>query len=394
MTAPNVLVVSIDGFGVAAAGAYGQTSLPTPGWNSLAANAVTFDFVDAPAATLAGVLSALMNGSSEGRATANDAIRQFAERGGTARIAGDLAEFDETGARFVETFGERCEFDLAPAVAPAEEEDATQALRWLESAEREIKALAASSADGPTLLWLHHRGAYGSWDAPLDWREALRDEEDPPAYADIAPPHVGSQAAAGDPDRFLPYVFAWAGQAAAWDRLAEGLFLLWKRLDAKRPTRLIVFGLRGYPLGEHGVVGDGNVPSNGLLLQEERLHVPFFVVPPGGAFPGKRFLGVRRSDELLADLLSQDELPGEIDQASQDHPFAVATEGASVSVRTAAWRFVRDEAGARLYFKPDDKWEANDVAARRRDTVEAFERWLEERSNGVDPPLPEEATRL
>jgi hypothetical protein len=133
------------------------------------------------------------------------------------------------------------------------------------------------------------------------------------------------------------------------------------------------------------------------------LHVPLFVLPSAGAFPGKRALGIRRADDLLAKaLLACTDAEGSLEKlleaetSSEPDPaaYAVVEEGASLSVRTALWRYVRDAAGARLYLKPDDKWEANDVASRRRETVEAFERWLEERSRDSSLPLPEEATTM
>jgi hypothetical protein len=129
-------------------------------------------------------------------------------------------------------------------------------------------------------------------------------------------------------------------------------------------------------------------------------------LPPGGAFPGKRALGVRRADELLAkallacsDVSDAERSPERLldaETSSEPDPaaYAVVEEGLSVSVRTALWRYVRDEAGSRLYLKPDDKWEANDVASRRRPTVEAFETWLEERQRGNLLPLPEEVTEM
>lgn len=404
MTAPDLIVVTIDGFGVAAAGAYGQTSLPTPGWDSLATSAITFDFVEAPGASLESVFAALTR-SSDPSPSVTASLKGLTQAGASVRLAGDLDDFEARGSvrEFAACFGQRSPFDLERATVPASDEDETHAMRWLARAEREILALRSSPSDQPQVLWLHHQGAYAPWDAPLEWREALRDDEDPAAYADVAPPHDAAAGADRDPDRFLPYVFAWAGQAAAWDRLAEGLHLLWKRIDSKRSTTLIVLGLRGYPLGEHGVVGDGAGGGGGLQLHEERLHVPFFVLPSGGAFPGKRALGVRRADELLAkallagsgaegslEKLLEAETSSEPDSAS----YAVVKEGTNLSVRTALWRYLRDEAVANLYLKPDDKWEANDVANRRRDTVEAFERWLDERSKDAGLPLPEEATTM
>lgn len=410
MTAPNVIVVTIDGFGVAAAGAYGQTSLPTPGWDALATSAVTFDFVEASGASLEGAFAALVR-PSESSPSAAEAFEALAQSGRSIRLAGDL-EVSSPGDSFREfagCFAERTPFDLERATIPAHDEDETHAMRWLARAEQEILALGSASCDQPQVLWLHHQGADAPWDAPLDWREALRDDEDPPAYDGVAPPALDARHENRDPDRFLPYVFAWAGQAAAWDRLAEGLHLLWKRVDAKRPTTLIVFGLRGYPLGEHGVVGDGAGEAGSRLLHEERLHVPFFVLPSGGAFPGKRALGVRRADELLAkallacsdvsDVSDAERSPERLldaETSSEPDPAACAMvdEGTSLSVRTALWRYVRDEAGSRLYLKPDDKWEANNVASRRRDTVEAFERWLEERGRGNLLPLPQEVIEM
>ena len=52
---------------------------------------------------------------------------------------------------------------------------------------------------------------------------------------------------------------------------------------------------------------------------------------------------------------------------------SIEPDGSSQSVtalRTPAWLLQSDQADRRLYVKPDDRWEINNVASRREDVVE------------------------
>src|SRR6185503_7260520 len=126
----------------------------------------------------------------------------------------------------------------------------------------------------PYLLWIHSRGMSGPWDAPLEYRNAFRDEDDPQPGDFIAPPLI-KPGSSFDPDELLRYVHAYAGQVTVTD-LCLGALL--DAADEHRLAKETLFAFtspRGYPLGEHGQVG----PVVDALYGEA-LNVPLIVRLP------------------------------------------------------------------------------------------------------------------
>jgi hypothetical protein len=152
-------------------------------------------------------------------------------------------------------------------------------------------------------LTLHTRGMGGPWDAPREYRERFADEEDPPVPDFVLPPHrsLGQDV---DPDEIWGITQAYAGQVALLDlcigMLLEGL-VEHQLLDE---TLLVLTSPRGYPLGEHGHIGD-----RGDLLYEELLHVPLIVRHPHGRFAMQRCQTLAEPADLQASLADWFQLP-------------------------------------------------------------------------------------
>ena len=68
----------------------------------------------------------------------------------------------------------------------------------------------------PYFIWVHARGMYGAWDAPLELHEALIDENDPPPIEDVTTPDVAMERN-GDPDVAFRYACGYAGQIMMLD---------------------------------------------------------------------------------------------------------------------------------------------------------------------------------
>ena len=104
---------------------------------------------------------------------------------------------------------------------------------------------------GTRLIWLHTRGLYSSWDAPADLMASLIDEDDPEVVPSVVPPDLRS----GDDDERFAASCRYAAQVTTLDPLLGGCLELIEGLYEGEDYRLIVLGLRGFPLGEHGRIG-------------------------------------------------------------------------------------------------------------------------------------------
>jgi arylsulfatase A-like enzyme len=236
---------------------------------------------------------------------------------------------------------------------------------------------------------------YGSWQAPISLQESLLDEEDPPPVAETTPPDF-EISDADDPDTAFRYGCAYAAQVMLLDDCWHGL---WTAVERARPAGdwlVVLIGARGFPLGEHGRLG--GVDSR---LHVEQLHVPWLVrFPDGRGRLSRRGQLVSHLDiyPTLMDWL-QVNTKMTLDRMTTSQPPAIAgrsvlplvehanaawreqlvsAQGTARSVRTDEWTLrwglpaggLADDAGrAELYVRPDDRWEANDVATRCPDVV-------------------------
>jgi hypothetical protein len=221
--------------------------------------------------------------------------------------------------------------------------------------------------DGPSpfALWLHARGLSGAWDAPTVLREHLRDDEDPPAATWVAPPSLRLPTDF-DPDELLPICQAYAAQVLAIDECLEALCDALDEQRLSERTLLVVTAPRGYLLGQQGYAWGG---YDALL--EDLIHVPLLVRFPDARRACERGLGLCESRDLY-ELLAA---PTAWTPPARDRILITAAH--ETALRTAAWhaRWIEpssDDARCELYAKPDDRYEANDVASRASAILDAL----------------------
>jgi len=331
---PNLICLSIDGLRAGMLGAYGNTWIRTPQLNRLAATSWLADqaFACEPVPSVA--LDRLWT----------DAL--LAHRA-TTLVTDDAAALDHLRAA---AFGDR-RFVIVPEnTRPRRTIEETQlatffvhAMEWLEQ------------ACEPFVLWLHTRGLAGAWDAPVALRNSYADEEDPTPPTFVQPP---DQMLAGDvdPDLLLGISQAYAGQITLFDTCLCVLFDALDETPLGRSTDLLLVGLRGYPLGEHGRVGFSHAS-----LHNELVHVPLLLRRANGANALVR----------TQSLVSHDDVAGLLANVPTGTPTRdrlIFQLGEERGIRTPAW-YLRESGGAgngrrELFVKPDDLWEANDIADR------------------------------
>jgi len=240
----------------------------------------------------------------------------------------------------------------------------------------------------PAFLWVHASGLNGEWDAPHKFREELAAEDDPAPPTFLYPP-VESLDEDVDPDYLFGLSIAYAAQVQAID---DCLVPLWNQIksDLFHNTLFVFTSPRGFPLGEHRTVGDGE-----WCPFSESLHLPWFVRFPRAAQAGQRVQTICQPADLYGTI--RPVLDGKDASPSCGVPLdtlpqsaitraALSVAGGSreaveplerLALRTPSWHYCTTaDSGTgsalsvdRLYAKPDDIWEVNDVASLCPDIV-------------------------
>jgi arylsulfatase A-like enzyme len=355
---PHALVIAIDGLRASALGAYGNTWYDTPALDALAAHSVVHEWMWPPSTDLADFYHALWHGEQS-------LVRLLAAAGVSATLTtDDPALLDAQAADFAEV----CRLDMA-ADALAPEITETSLARLFALAAQQLRTAGEAitrdpDTHRPRLWWLHARGFFGPWDAPLTLRESLLDDEDPAAPTYLTPPLLGR---AADHDALLLCRVAYAAQAMVLDECVGALMASLAESNLEADTLVALVGCRGYALGEHGALG-----ASGLY--SETLHVPCLVRTPGASSPPPRISNLTQPVDLVSTLAHWFGLES---PAPPARDFIVASSAAGErAIRTPAWLLRQPPRqnsetppSVELYVKPDDRWEANEVADRCPDVA-------------------------
>ncbi|MBI2479674.1 MAG: sulfatase-like hydrolase/transferase [Planctomycetia bacterium] len=384
----NAIVIVVDRLGSGFLGPYGNTWIETPAINQLASESVLFEqaFADSNDLTLlyrsywSGVHAMCQIDHPE------CSLAKLIERGG---LPAALLTDDRLLLRhsLAEHFGEH--ISLAQTI-PARLAASVEETQFAQLTLAAIEWLA--DAKEPGLLWLHARGMNGPWDAPAELAERFRDEDDPEAYADIVPPQFTLEQG-HDPDDVLRIMHAYAAQVSVIDTCLGSLLDAIEQHELGNETLVIVTSPRGYPLGEHGRIGAGqhdlfgetlNVP---LLirrpdLQSACMRLDVLTQPSDLYATLARWLGVSGAAHSSTghDLL---ELAENEDAWRREAAYAVGCN--ERTVRTPAWLLHVDGSPTKaLYAKPDDRWEANEVADRCGEVPDELATLINEFANLVN----------
>lgn len=216
----------------------------------------------------------------------------------------------------------------------------------------------------PKLLWVHARGCDGKWTSPHALRESFVGEEDPPPPEFVATPceKLGDEV---DPDALLGWQQAYAAEVSALDECLSPIVDC-LATPAMANTLFVLTSSRGFPLGEHAVVGSAEP-----VLHAEALHVPLLIRFPETSdtnFAAERVHSIWQPRDICR--VISDWIHGcQIVAYEYGAERAVAGAEKSWALRTPCW-FATGQLDAeattaestKLYAKPDDRFEANDVA--------------------------------
>jgi arylsulfatase A-like enzyme len=149
-------------------------------------------------------------------------------------------------------------------------------------------------------------------------------------------------------------------------------------LDALDETdrTLVVTASSGLAIDELATGGPG--------IGEESVHLPLIVRFADRRHAGDRISALTQPSDLAATLRTllgiaadgpgRDLMPLIVGAAESLRPSVVCVHGDAASLRTPEWALLRTaESASRLFVKPDDRWEVNDVAPHHPEVVETLE---------------------
>ena len=345
-TMPATVVLIIDGIAANLPGPYGNTTVDTPTLNRFAAEAELFDFCFAESPLLQNSYPILWNDLvGEGSILVSDCPDVLALAGGQP--------FDT----------------VVDASSPAKTKSAssvseTQTANFFIHA---VEALQSLDSDG--LCWLHHAGLTGPWDAPWELRCAFGDEDDPDPPTEVQRPVSTFDPKEVDPDVLLGYQQSAYAQLVVIDQLL-GIFL--QQIEENGIADRVSFVIaspRGYPLGEHGIVGDFK------NLYSETIHVPLMIRKPTDSSEQTVAFGSRHQGIVQFSQLNR-MIDGLLDGGFHAVSFCDVAESYVddlKSLHNGQWKLIHrtDEVeSAELYSKPDDRWDVNNVSRRCADVVD------------------------
>lgn len=382
----RAIVLNVDGWRPDMLGPYGNTWIETTSLNRVAAEAILWEACWAATPDPVAGLDAMLTGrhplSRKAESPADVVLSNLVATYVTDRMVLSSDEISRSFDRVVQIDAD------VPTESPAESFDRTATARFF----AELIDWIADT-DESDLFWVDFHGLTDRWDAPLAMRDAFRAEEDPEAPTLVEPPSGEFHLSSDDPDLLLGYQQAYAAQVQVFDRCLEVLMETLRAEGQLDRTLLILTGQRGYPLGEHGVVGYYR-PT----LHKESLHVPLLVRWPDSPWAGFRSQGLIQTcqlwDALAAWFLNQPErlsgrLTQEIVREGAGEEFDTRRSGSNVitstdsndsgamMIATSAWKLIRG-AGRKLYVRPDDLWEFNDVHDRCRTIVDKMDAALDQ----------------
>lgn len=372
MTFRPLVIVTLDGWQAASLGCYGSSWNATPAIDRLAASGTVWDRWIAPSTSAREILGRWFRPPADGDWQA--AVRPY---GSVDLVTDDAVAVAAAGEQAFDRIV-RLQVDRRKAGGrPAAEPEQTRFGRL-------IAAAAETFGEGSAAIWLHTAFLAEEWDAPPDYH-SFDPWDDPTAVGEHldrhGPPRVRL---AGDEDPDL--VSHWMRSYAAQVRLVdEWLGVLWRSLRERDPM-LVLTATGGFSLGQNGWIGHRVGPLRScelrlpmILSPGPRLRIPH--VTDAGGLPGLLRRSAGGDDDSPLDASSwaaaDDEFCPAVISRVADWGDGQAMPGAN-AVTSRRWFLVRDPAanpdagdspGTRLFLKPDDVDDVNDVSSRSPDAV-------------------------
>ena len=366
---PRLLLVTVDRLPAWIVPAWGATWVSAPALDALAGRGVVFDRLIAPSLDPGQTLDAL--GGALVTAAARAGLRPTLVTDDAAFAARWAAEGD----------GVALSVTVVPALVPrrlARRAEETNLGRLFAAA----RGLLAGGEE--SIVWVHAGSLGLAWDAPESFREPYLDPDDPPPPVGVAVPSLRIDADT-DPDLVMGHRQRLAAQVSLLDRCLGELVAALSAPPLSAEAWTICFaGVRGMPLGLHGLVG---LPGGDAAEMPfgESLHLPALVVDGRGRMAGQRYPGLVMPADVGETLREIVGLPARLPATAEeparpmsdlldtwthdDRDRVIGVVPGGMAVVTTHWFYLEEdvsdaEARRRLHAKPDDFFEVADVSSR------------------------------
>jgi hypothetical protein len=331
-------------------GAYGNSWIQTPAFDFLSVQSAVFDRYYASSVNLSDNFNLLWGRSW---------LEQFSRDGGDSFLVTDDSDiFNHADAFFTRKY--MIDSSLNKLAETADETIFFKIFATI--IDIALEQLSNRSA-GRYCIWAHLRGFRGDWDFPISYRERHRDKEDPPSYLGYNLPTFEKF----DPDELQSVIESYSGGVSLLDDMLAGLLESIDSGELGGQTALAIFGVRGFSLGEHERIG-----ANDELFGEN-IHLPLIVRLPDQVGATVRGVELLNPDDLADFFISvtknrQAESNivklAEENEVEQRNLLKISGIDDEVALVTQNW-FVRKKGNKiKVYVKPDDRWEVNDVSNR------------------------------
>ncbi len=332
----RAIIVTIEGLGCNLMGAYGSAISPTPNWDQFASQGIVADqfWMDSPSTI--DILDSFWTGThrvdTSRRRENSHAPHEDRSQPAFATPGLFVTDCEEAFTLAQQRLqGEQALFMPRESEGLAFEQLLTFALEvWIQH------------FDEWPWLWIHSRGLNAAWDAPYEYRLRMCDEGDPDPPRAIEPPFVELPENA-DPDIAFGWSCGAGAQAIAMDESWRWIDRCLDELSIAERCLVVLAGVHGYPLGEHGVIGSRRTRKGGLRypvdspngdplspagddlgvdVYAERLHCPLILRPGAHVDLGRRFSQFIQPQHLLhwIDTWLQDRPADDTDEVECDYP--------------------------------------------------------------------------
>ena len=391
----KVIVLAVDRLNPSQIGAYGNTCHGTDAMNRIAGRGMLFDQAVAPIANLEANYRELFGAASVNVAAGDSPgtwLASVNRAGVESTFICDrdwLAESD-----VLVEFDSVRRLSVKPLDRLAKRASQTSLARFFAQLIDYLESLPSQS-----LAWVDCSGLSGQWDAPYELRQSLADPDDPEPPEFHEPPEFVFDTKGGDPDALLGVQQAMDAQVRLLD---DFIGVLLDVLDQPEfaDTMFCLTSLRGYALGQHGLVGSPDAQfAQTLPLKygyNESVHSPLMICLPEKFASEQSVCGQSlRSGKLVTPAVVPSLIEsffcradGQVESWLVENSALPAIDRAMVVFRndpelvllTHAWKFMfnADTDECELYAKPDDLWEVNDVSQRCPNEVRLFRELAEE----------------
>ena len=353
----KTIIVSLHGASLSAFGCYGNEWIATPNLDGFAAEGIVFDRQIIETPEVETIRRALLPADVH-QSTHTVLIR-------ANRPENDLASW------FYDNWGEM--FDARP--------DEAGKPTLLDVLQELLPTLRKHES---WLLWIDCDILLPPWDIPQDLFNVYIDEEDEEETLDRADEYEEEQEIESladiDIDNYEtvmpiapwydpPYGAFDNSDPAIWEYLHRSyaalmtlfdaemgeLFALLREYELDTSATWIITADRGFPLGEHGIVGPVPMP-----LHQELVHVPLLMRLPNAMEAGRRVSGLTVPTNVH-------QLPSSWNENIKE--VVISHWEDSKSIRTTEWTYIPIEAEVKLFAWPEDRWERNDVASMHEDVI-------------------------